>query len=162
MAEELMGTEIGLAFIIIGILLFLVEATMPGFLVAVPGTVLISLGILMSFDIVSGIWLLPIGLVVGLGSLYGTVKFYQTFATPDTPSHMDIESYVGRTGKVTKVVSPDTTSGKVRVDRHFSVPGFPTEMRAITCDSCNSDIAVGTSVEVVSAEGITLTVKPKE
>jgi len=154
MAEELLGTEIGLAFIIIGILLFLVEATMPGFLVAVPGTVLIALGILMSFDIVSGIWLLPIGLVVGLGSLYGTVKFYQTFATPDTPSEMSIESYVGKTGKVTKAVSPDTASGKIRVDRE--------EMRAITCDSCNSDIAVGTSVEVVSAEGITLTVKPKE
>jgi membrane-bound ClpP family serine protease len=154
MAEELLGTEIGLAFIIIGILLFLVEATMPGFLVAVPGTVLIALGILMSFDIVSGIWLLPIGLVVGLGSLYGTVKFYQTFAPPDTPSEMSIESYVGKTGKVTKAVSPDTASGKIRVDRE--------EMRAITCDSCNSDIAVGTIVEVVSAEGITLTVKPKE
>ena len=154
MAEELLGTEIGLAVIIIGILLFLVEATMPGFLVAVPGTVLIALGILMSFDIVTGIWLLPIGLVVGLGSLYGTVKFYQTFATPDTPSEMSIESYVGKTGKVTKAVSPDTASGKVRIERE--------EMRAITCDSCNSDIAVGTSVEVVSAEGITLTVKPKD
>ena len=154
MAEELLEGEIGLAFIIIGILLFLVEATMPGFLVAVPGTVLIALGILMSFEIVTGIWLLPIGLVVGLGSLYGTVKFYQTFATPDTPSEMSIESYVGKTGKVIKAVSPDTASGKVRVDRE--------EMRAITCDSCNSDIAVGTSVEVVSAEGITLTVKPKE
>ena len=154
MAEELLGTEIGLAFIIIGILLFLVEATMPGFLVAVPGTVLIALGILMSFDIVPDIWLLPIGLVVGLGSLYGTVKFYQTFAPPDTPSEMSIESYVGKTGKVTKAVSPDTASGKGRVDRQG--------MRAITCDSCNSDIAVGTSVEVVSAEGITLTVKPKE
>jgi len=154
MAEELLGTEIGLAFIIIGILLFLVEATMPGFLVAVPGTVLIALGILMSFEIVSGIWLLPIGLVVGLGSLYGTVKFYQTFAPPDTPSEMSIQSYVGRTGKVTVAVSPDVASGKVRIERE--------EMRAITCDSCNSDIAVGTSVEVVNAEGITLTVKPKE
>ena len=154
MAEELLEGEIGLAFIIIGILLFLVEATMPGFLVAVPGTVLIALGILMSFEIVTGIWLLPIGLVVGLGSLYGTVKFYQTFAPPDTPSEMSIESYVGKTGKVTKAVSPDTASGKIRVDRE--------EMRAITCDSCNSDIAVGTIVEVVSAEGITLTVKPKE
>ena len=158
MAEEILEGEIGLAFIIIGILLFLVEATMPGFLVAVPGTVLIALGILMSFEIVTGIWLLPIGLVVGLGSLYGTVKFYQTFAPPDTPSEMSIESYVGKTGKVTKAVSPDTASGKVRVDRQ----GRHAEMRAITCDSCNSDIAVGTSVEVVSAEGITLTVKPKE
>ena len=149
MAEELMGTEIGLAFIIIGILLFLVEATMPGFLVAVPGTVLIALGILMSFDIVTGIWLLPIGLVVGLGSLYGTVKFYQTFATPDTPSEMSIESFVGMSGKVTKAITPDSV-GKVRVARE--------EMRAIS----ESDLSVGISVKVVSAEGITLTVEPKE
>ena len=150
MAEELLGTEIGLAFIIIGILLFLVEATMPGFLVAVPGTVLIALGILMSFDIVTGIWLLPIGLVVGLGSLYGTVKFYQTFATPDTPSELSIESYVGRAGKVTAAVSPDSMSGKVRIERE--------EMRATS----DSEIAVGISVEVVSADGITLTVEPKK
>jgi membrane-bound ClpP family serine protease len=150
MAEELMGTEIGLAFIIIGILLFLVEATTPGFLVAVPGTVLIALGILMSFDIVTGIWLLPIGLVVGLGSLYGTVKFYQTFASPDTPSEMSIQSYIGRTGKVTAAVSPDSMPGKVRIEREV--------MRATS----DSEIAVGISVEVVSAEGITLTVKPKE
>ena len=149
MAEELLGTEIGLAFIIIGILLFLVEATMPGFLVAVPGTVLIALGILMSFDIVTGIWLLPVGLAVGLGSLYGTVKFYQTFATPDTPSEMSIESFVAMSGKVTKAISP-ASFGKVRVDRE--------EMRAIS----ESTLSVGTSVEVVSAEGITLTVKAKE
>ena len=150
MAEELLGTEIGLAFIIIGILLFLVEATMPGFLVAVPGTVLIALGILMSFDIVTGIWLLPIGLVVGLGSLFGTVKFYQTFATPDAPSEMSIESYVGTTGRMTRAISSDSIYGKVRIDRE--------EMRAIS----DSDIAIGTNVEVTSAEGITLTVEPKE
>ena len=150
MAEELLGTEIGLAFIIIGILLFLVEATMPGFLVAVPGTVLIALGILMSFDVVTGIWLLPIGLVVGLGSLFGTVKFYQTFATPDAPSEMSIESYVGTTGRMTRAISSDSIYGKVRIDRE--------EMRAIS----DSDIAIGTNVEVTSAEGITLTVEPKE
>tara|TARA_B100000586_G_C20088257_1_gene418760 strand:+ start:885 stop:1337 length:453 start_codon:yes stop_codon:yes gene_type:complete len=150
MAEELLGTEIGLAFIIIGILLFLVEATMPGFLVAVPGTVLIALGILMSFDVVTGIWLLPIGLVVGLGSLFGTVKFYQTFATPDTPSEMSIESYVGTTGRMTRAISSDSIYGKVRIDRE--------EMRAIS----DSDVAIGTNVEVISAEGITLTVEPKE
>ncbi|SVC36674.1 uncharacterized protein METZ01_LOCUS289528 [marine metagenome] len=150
MAEELLGTEIGLAFIIIGILLFLIEATMPGFLVAVPGTVLIALGILMSFDVVKGIWLLPIGLVVGLGSLFGTVKFYQTFATPDTPSEMSIESYVGTTGRMTRAISSDSIYGKVRIDRE--------EMRAIS----DSDVAIGTNVEVISAEGITLTVEPKE
>ena len=161
MAEDLLEGEIGLAFVIIGILLFAVEVWMPGFLVAVPGTVLIALGILMSFEIVTGIWLLPVGLVVGLGSLYGTIKFYQTFALPDTPSEMSIKSFIGMSGVVTKAISPDSY-GKVRVDRARKATLNVEEMRAITCDSCNSDIAVGTSVEVVSAEGITLTVKPKE
>ena len=161
MADIEWGDEIGLVFIIVGIVLFAVEALQPGFMVAVPGSVLITLGILMSFEIVTGIWLLPVGLVVGLGSLYGTIKFYQTFASPDTPSGMSIKSFVGMTGVVTKAISPDSY-GKVKVDRARKATLNVDEMRAITCDSCNSDIAVGTSVEVVSAEGITLAVKPKE
>ena len=150
MAEETVGTELGLAFVIIGILLFLVEAYMPGFLVAVPGTVLIALGILISFDIVNGFWLLPIGLVVGAGSLYGTMRFYQSFATPDSPSEMSIESYVGMEGKVTKEMSSESLYGKVRIDRE--------EHRATS----DSNLNVGDIVEVISAEGITLVVKLKE
>ena len=147
MAEELLGTEIGLAFIIIGILLFLVEATMPGFLIAVPA-VLIALGILMSFGL-DGWLLLPVGLAVGLGSFYGTMRFYQSFASPDTPSEMSIESYVGMIGHVTKEIS-QSSYGKVRIDRE--------EMRAAS----DSNLEVGARVEVVSAEGITLTVEPKK
>tara|TARA_B100001123_G_scaffold399629_1_gene484774 strand:+ start:29 stop:481 length:453 start_codon:yes stop_codon:yes gene_type:complete len=150
MAEETVGTELGLAFVIIGILLFLVEAYMPGFLVAVPGTVLIALGILISFEIVNGFWLLPIGLVVGAGSLYGTMRFYQSFATPDSPSEMSIESYVGMEGKVTKEMSSESLYGKVRIDRE--------EHRATS----DSNLNVGDIVEVISAEGITLVVKLKE
>ena len=116
MAGELLGDQIGLIFIIMGILLFALEVWIPGTLVSVPGTVLIALGILMSFEIVTGIWLLPVGLVVGLGSLYGTIKFYQTFASPDTPSGMSIKSFVGTTGVVTKTISPDSY-GKIKVDR---------------------------------------------
>ncbi len=45
MADELLGSsEMGLAFIIVGILLFIVEVFQPGFLIAVPGTVFIVLG----------------------------------------------------------------------------------------------------------------------
>tara|TARA_B100000029_G_C17561792_1_gene953663 strand:- start:526 stop:978 length:453 start_codon:yes stop_codon:yes gene_type:complete len=150
MAEETVGTELGLAFVIIGILLFLVEAYMPGFLIAVPGTVLIALGILISFEIVNGFWLLPIGLVVGAGSLYGTMRFYQSFATPDSPSEMSIESYVGMEGKVTQEMSSDSLYGKVRIDRE--------EHRATS----DSNLNVGDIVEVISAEGITLVVKLKE
>ena len=70
MADELFGSELGLAFVIVGVLLFVVEVFQPGFLIAVPATVFIALGVLLSFNIVDGLLLLPIGLAVGLGSLY--------------------------------------------------------------------------------------------
>ena len=116
MADELIaGSELGLAFIIVGVLLFVVEVFQPGFLIAVPGTVFMVLGVLMSFDIVSGFWLLPIGLAVGLGSLYGTMRFYQSLAPPDTPSEMSIETKVGSTAVVTKKIIANEKMGKVKI-----------------------------------------------
>ena len=91
MADDILeGTEAGLAFVIVGVLLFVIEVFQPGFLIAVPGTVFIVLGILLSFGVVDGMLLLPIGLAVGLGSLYGTMRLYQSLAPPDTPSEMSI------------------------------------------------------------------------
>ncbi len=52
MADEILeGSEVGLAFVIVGILLFVIEVFQPGFLIAVPGTVFIVLGILLSFGV---------------------------------------------------------------------------------------------------------------
>ena len=154
MADELLAdSEIGLAFIIVGILLFVIEVFQPGFLIAVPGTVFIVLGLLMSFNEALGLStfsLVTIGLIVGLGSLYGTMRMYQSLAPPDTPSEMSIESMVGRSGVVTKDVVANEMAGKVKVGRE--------EFRA------TADIAVssGTKVKVTHAEGITLTVVPEE
>jgi len=95
MADDILeGTEAGLAFVIVGVLLFVIEVFQPGFLIAVPGTVFIVLGILLSFGVVDGMLLLPIGLAVGLGSLYGTMRLYQSLAPPDTPSEMSIETKI--------------------------------------------------------------------
>ncbi len=153
MADEVFGSsEMALAFIIIGILLFIIEVFQPGFLIAVPGTVFIVLGILMSFDDVFGLSpfaLLIIGLVVGLGSLYGTMRMYQSLAPPDTPSEMSIESMIGSSGVVTKDVVANEMFGKAKVGRE--------EFRA----TAESDIAAGTKVKVTHAEGITLTVVPE-
>ena len=150
MADELIdGSELGLAFIIVGILLFVVEVFQPGFLIAVPGTVFMVLGVLMSFDIVSGFWLLPIGLAVGLGSLYGTMRFYQSLAPPDTPSEMSIETKVGLAGVVTKKVIANEKMGKVKIKTE--------EFRATS----EQDIEEGTKIKVTHAEGITLTVVPE-
>ena len=151
MADELLGSsEIGLAFIIVGVLLFIVEVFQPGFLIAVPGTVFIVLGVLMSFNLNLGLWILPIGLVVGLGSLYGTMRLYQSLAPPDTPSEMSIQSTIGKSGIVTRDVKANEMSGKARIGRE--------EFRATS----ESNIHKGTKVKVTNAEGITVTVIPEE
>ena len=150
--ETFVSSEIALAFIIIGILLFVVEVFQPGFLVAVPGTVFIVLGILMSFDDALGLspfMLLIIGLVVGGGSLWGTMAMYQSLAPPDTPSEMSIESMIGKSAVVTKDVVANEISGKAKVGREEFRP---------TADTA---IPEGTKVKVTHAEGITLTVVPE-
>ena len=150
--ETFVSSEIALAFIIIGILLFVVEVFQPGFLVAVPGTVFIVLGILMSFDDALGLspfMLLIIGLVVGGGSLWGTMPMYQSLAPPDTPSEMSIESMIGKSAVVTKDVVANEISRKAKVCRE--------EFRATE----DTAIPEGTKVKVTHAEGITLTVVPE-
>jgi len=127
MADELFGSsEMALAFIIIGILLFIIEVFQPGFLIAVPGTVFIVLGILMSFDDVFGLspfTLLIIGLVVGLGSLYGTMRMYQSLAPPDTPSEMSIENTIGKSAIVTKDVVANEMFGKAKLaEKNLELP----------------------------------------
>lgn len=153
MADEAFGSgELALAFIIIGILLFVIEVFQPGFLIAVPGTVFIVLGVLLSFDDVFGLSafsLLVIGLVVGLGSLYGTMRMYQSLAPPDTPSEMSIETTIGKSGVVTRDVVANEMSGKAKIGRE--------EFRA----TADADISAGTKVKVTHAEGITLTVVPE-
>lgn len=154
MTDELLAdSEIGLAFIIVGILLFVVEVFQPGFLIAVPGTVFIVLGLLMSFNEaleLSAFSLVAIGLVVGLGSLYGTMRMYQSLAPPDTPSEMSIEVMVGKSGIVSKDIVANEMTGKVKVGRE--------EFRA------TADIAIpsGKKVKVTHAAGITLTVVLEE
>jgi len=151
MADEFSdGSEIGLAFVVVGVLLFVIEVFQPGFLIAVPGTVFIVLGLLMSFDLVSGFWLLPIGLAVGLGSLYGTMRLYQSLAPPDTPSEMSIETMIGKSAVVSKTVVANEKTGKIKVGTE--------EMRATSA----SNIEVGIKVKIIHAEGITATVEPEE
>ena len=151
MADELLGSsEIGLAFIIVGVLLFIVEVFQPGFLIAVPGTVFIVLGVLMSFNLDLGLWILPIGLVVGLGSLFGTMRLYQSLAPPDTPSEMSIENVIGKSGVVSKDVEANTMMGKAKIGRE--------EFRATS----DTNIPKGTKVKVTNAEGITVTVIPED
>ena len=120
--DELFGSELGLAFVIVGVLLFVVEVFQPGFLIAVPATVFIALGVLLSFNIVDGLLLLPIGLAVGLGSLYGTMMLYQSLAPPDTPSEMSIEGKIGERGGVAvEQVEPRPEQGRAAATSQITI-----------------------------------------
>ena len=154
-----MEFEIGtLSVILIVGLLVLISIGVPmGFASGFMGAVLVflyigehALGILLSFNVVDGLLLLPIGLAVGLGSLYGTMMLYQSLAPPDTPSEMSIEGKIGEKGVVTKEVVANDRSGKVKISME--------EIRATS----DQNIPVGTKVKVTDAEGITVTVMPLE
>ena len=147
-----LGASLGYAFIMLGILLFVIETFQPGFLLAVPATVLLVLGLLMIVapDIVNSWMALPIVLVVGCVTFYFTLKFYQSLAPPDSPPTGSLRVYIGKEGKVTRAVVAGTIGGKIRLGTQ--------EFRA----NSNIDIPEGNRVRVTGADGIHLVVEAIE
>lgn len=142
---------VGLALIVLGFFLILVEASMPGFLIAVPATVLLVFGLILVVDesIMDGTYGVILLLIVGIVTLIGTLKFYQSLAPPTDPATGGIIGNIGKTGKVITEINSEDFSGKVRIGLE--------KIRAI---SKEGTISVGTEVEVVAAEGIHVTVVP--
>ncbi|MDI9633685.1 MAG: NfeD family protein [Methanolinea sp.] len=148
---ELVGLSFGWILIILGTFFLVVEASNPGFFIAVPGTVMIILGamILLGVDVFSG----PLGLVVGVAaavcvSLF-TIWLYRRINPGDTvPVTVSRDSLVGREGRVVRRVVPGTLSGKVLVS------GQEWSAR-----SRSGEIPVGATVRVVEAEGVHVVVE---
>ena len=145
-----LGASLGYAFILLGILLFVIETFQPGFLLAVPATVLLVLGLLMIVapGIVNGWMALPIILIVGGVTFYFTLKFYQSLAPPDSPPIGSLRVHIGKEAKVVKAVVPGTIKGKVRLGT--------IEFRA----SSSTDISEGSLVKVIDVDGIHFVVEP--
>jgi len=145
-----LGASLGYAFILLGILLFVIETFQPGFLLAVPATVLLVLGLLLIVapDIVNSWMALPIILVVGCVTFYFTLKFYQSLAPPDSPPIGSLRVHIGKEAKVVKAVVPGTIKGKVRLGT--------IEFRA----SSSTDISEGSLVKVIDVDGIHFVVEP--
>ena len=144
-----LGASLGYAFILLGILLFVIETFQPGFLLAVPATVLLVIGLLLLVapDIVNSWMALPIILVVGCVTFYFTLKFYQSLAPPDSPPIGSLRVHIGKEAKVVKAVVPGTIKGKVRLGT--------IEFRA----SSSTDISEGSLVKVIDVDGIHLIVE---
>ena len=146
------AATVALIVIIIGALLILAEALSPGAFAIIPGTVLVIVGIVgyavpdFLFSIYSPIAAVLIAVPITLI----TIKLYQILAKPVPPTTMVSDSLIGKKGKVVTGTDPNSLKGKVRIG-----------MEIWSADS-EEPIAEGTAVEVVSAEGVHITVKKKE
>ncbi|MCQ8894451.1 MAG: NfeD family protein [Methanolinea sp.] len=151
---ELAGLSFGWILVVLGTFFLVVEASNPGFFIAVPGTVMIILGvmILLGVDVFSG----PLGLIVGVLSTIAvsllTIWFYRRINPGDAvPVTTSRDSLVGKEGRVLRTVFPGDLSGKVLVS------GQEWSAR-----STMGEIPPGKKVRVVSSEGVHIIVEEVE
>lgn len=146
------GFELGLAFVIIGILMLLAELSSPGAFILVPATVLMVLGFvgILAPDILISWWSPVITAIIVIPITYVTMRMYQKLAPPAPPETTVATSLVGMTGVVEKEVVPNTLKGKVRIahDTWSATAGKP--------------IPEGRKVVVKASEGVHVTVEEIE
>jgi membrane-bound ClpP family serine protease len=148
---DVLGLSFGWLLIVVGTLFLVVEALNPGFFIAVPGTVLIILGILLVLGI--DVFSTPFGLIIAvlltIAASIVTIWIYKKI-NPDTksPTTISRDSLVGLDGQVLVEVIPDSLSGKVRV------AGQDWSAR-----SEEGIIPVGSKVRVVKSEGVHIVVQ---
>lgn len=144
---------VGYGFIALGVLFFLVEATMPGFFLGVPATVLVILGafalLAPDFSVFTA-WAPILAVAVGIPALFVTIWTYRRMAPPDdAPTTMTAENLVGREGRVLTAVTTDAPRGKVKVDQ-----------QVWSALAREGTIPVDGHVRVVSVDGVILIVEP--
>ncbi len=140
----------GWLLIVLGTALLLIEAFSPGFFAAVPGTVMILLGILLllGIDIFGSVWGVLIGVVIAMVTAGFTIWLYSRITPDESPVTISRDSLVGMEGLVLRSVDPNTLSGKVRIagqDWSARSPGGP--------------IPPGKRVRVVRSEGVHIIVE---
>ena len=145
---------VGYMLIGLGVVMFLIEASMPGFFIAVPATILVILGI-ASFYTPFDVFLrfAPVVVVlVGVPATAVTIYVYRRIATPSAaPTTRSADTLLGAVAIVTRTVEPGTARGKVRIGR---------ESWSATTDG--PAIPDGTAVRITRLEGVILTVHPVE
>lgn len=142
---------IGTIMFIAGIIFIIVEVATPGMTFAIiPGTMLISLGVIGM--VIPGFWDMgPVTVVVAfvitmlIATL--TVLMYQRYGPTSKPETTTSASLVGKTGIVTRKVEPHSLKGKVKIES--------------TIWSATSDAAISenTMVKVTDAKGVHVTVE---
>ncbi len=141
---------LGIVLLVIGTLLILAELSVPGFFIAVPGTVLVILGIVYIF--MPDIGVVPVVIITLSTAVIATLAvmaFYRALARPTLPTTTTVDKLVGKEGIVTAKIIPNSLKGKVRIDN---------EIWSATADE---EIEVGKKVVVIKGEGVHVVVKEK-
>jgi membrane protein implicated in regulation of membrane protease activity len=148
------GTTFGISFITIGVVLLLLEISLPGFFMGVPALVLIVLGVLAFLApsyALSPLWAPVIVLVVGVPATIVTFVTYRKIApSNEPPVTTAADNLVGREATVTRALEPGSSKGKVRLGRQ--------DWSATAAQP----IPPGTLVRIARVEGITLVVERVE
>jgi membrane protein implicated in regulation of membrane protease activity len=135
----------GLIFIIIGVIMFLAEASSPGFFIGIPASILVVIGIIgIGFpQLFFTIWSPIIATIVAVITTVGIIILYKRLAPPETPTTTVGDSLIGKEGIVTAATVPEsTTKGKVKIDSD------------IWSATSEQPLSVGTPVVVVTSEGV--------
>lgn len=153
MVSLLEAPGLGYALIAGGVLLFLLEATMPGFFVGVPATILVLLGVfaLVVPDInIFTQWAPILAVAIGVPATFVTIWAYRRMAPPDQePTTQTASNLLGVEGLVVVPVVPDAPRGKVKL-RHETWSAL----------SNGGAIPAGTRVRIVRVDGVILIVEP--
>lgn len=144
---------VGYALIALGVVMFLIEATMPGFFIGVPATILVLLGVFAlvvpDFNIFT-VWAPLIVVVVGVPATFVSIWSYRRMAPPDRePTTQTATNLVGLEGRVTVAVNPDDPRGKVKL-----------QQQVWSAMSEGGVVPVDARVRVVRVDGIILIVRP--
>ena len=146
-----MDMSLGILLVIVGIILLIAETHTPGFFIAIPGTVLVIIGIVYIFmPTIDPILLAVVTLVGTMITLFAVMMFYKKLGEPEPPSTTTIDTLVGKTGVVIKKIEPNTLTGKVRID---------SDVWSATADH---EIKEGTKVVVIKGEGVHVVVREAE
>lgn len=144
---------LGYLLVALGVVLLLVEASMPGFFVGVPATILVLLGIfaLVVPDInVFTQWAPVLALAGGVPATFATIWLYRRMAPPDEePTTKTASNLVGLEGLVTAPVTSETARGKVKLQHE-----------TWSAMSESGVIPLGARVRVRRVDGVILVVEP--
>ncbi len=143
-------------WVIAGLVLFIAEIMIPGFLVACFGVGCLAAAVMAAADL--GVKWQLVGFSLGTLVVYFTIRplFLRHFYRKASPVKTNVHALVGRVGVVTQALDPHAGSGRLKV-RGEDWRGVPVD---------DVVIEAGEEVEVVEVDGTKLLVKlvtqPKE